>query len=115
VLRNLGVAFGHSLFAYRRLLRGLRKLAFNAERAAADLRDHPEVLTEAIQTILRRERYPEPYEAMKKLARGRQITLADLHEFIGQLDVSAEVREELLALRPETYVGLAAKLARRKE
>jgi adenylosuccinate lyase len=115
VLRNLGVAFGHSLFAYRRLLRGLRKLAFNAERAAADLRDHPEVLTEAIQTILRRERYPEPYEAMKKLARGRQITLADLHEFIGQLDVSAAVRDELLALRPETYIGLAAKLARRKE
>jgi adenylosuccinate lyase len=114
VLRNLGVAFGHSLFAYRRLLRGLRKLAFNAERAAADLRDHPEVLTEAIQTILRRERYPEPYEAMKKLARGRQITLADLHEFINQLDVSAEVRDELLALRPETYVGLAGKLARRK-
>jgi adenylosuccinate lyase len=52
---------------------------------------------------------------MKKLSRGRQITLADLHEFINQLDVSAEVREELLALRPETYVGLAGKLARRKE
>ena len=115
VLRNVGVAFGHSLFAYRRLLRGLRKLAFNAERAETELREHPEVLTEAIQTILRRERYPEPYEAMKKLARGRQITLADLHTFINELDVSDDVREELLALRPETYIGLASKLARRRE
>ena len=115
VLRNVGVAFGHSLFAYRRLLRGLRKLAFNAERAETELREHPEVLTEAIQTILRRERYPEPYEAMKKLARGRRITLEDLHSFINELDVSDDVREELLALRPETYIGLASKLARRRE
>nr|MBP8251718.1 adenylosuccinate lyase [Herpetosiphon sp.] len=80
-----------------------------------ELTAHPEVLTEAIQTILRRERYPEPYEAMKKLARGRQITLADLHDFINQLDVTNEVREELLNLTPETYIGLAAKLARRKD
>lgn len=115
VLRNVGVAFGHSLFGYRRLLRGLRKLSFNEERALHELRDHPEVLTEAIQTILRREHYPEPYEAMKKLARGRQITLPDLHEFINQLDVSEAVREELLALRPETYIGLAGKLARRRD
>jgi adenylosuccinate lyase len=115
VLRNLGVAFGHSLYGYQRLLRGLRKLAFNAEKASAELQAHPEVLTEAIQTILRRERYPEPYEAMKKLARGRQITLADLHEFINQLDVSEAVRAEQLALRPETYIGLAAKLARRRD
>ncbi len=115
VLRNLGVAFGHSLFGYQRLLRGLRKLAFNAEKASAELAAHPEVLTEAIQTILRRERYPEPYEAMKKLARGRQITLADLHEFINQLDVTDSVRAELLALRPETYIGLAVKLARRRD
>ena len=115
VLRNVGVAFGHSLFAYRRLLKGLGKLAFNEQRAIEELNQHPEVLTEAIQTILRRERYPEPYEAMKKLARGRQITLADLHDFINQLDVTNEVREELLALTPETYIGLAAKLARRKD
>lgn len=114
VLRNLGVAFGHSLFAYQRLLKGLRKLAFNAEKAYTELAGHPEVLTEAIQTILRRERYLEPYEAMKKLARGRQITLEDLHNFIDELEVRPEVREELKALRPETYIGLAAKLARKK-
>ena len=58
--------------------------------------------------------YPEPYEAMKALARGRALTLADLHTFIQQLDVSAELKDELLALRPETYVGLAARLARLK-
>ncbi len=115
VLRNLGVAFGHSLFGYRRLLRGLRKLAFNAEQARSELIAHPEVLTEAIQTILRREHFPEPYEAMKQLARGKQITLADLHAFINQLDVRPEVRDELLALRPETYYGLAPELARRRD
>jgi adenylosuccinate lyase len=114
VLRNVGVAFGHSQFAYVRLLKGLRKLRLNEARLAEDLAAHPEVLAEAVQTILRREGYPEPYEAMKALSRGRAMTMADLRDFIGGLAVSEAVKAELLALRPETYTGLAAKLARLK-
>ena len=112
VLRNVGVAFGYSLLAYRRTLKGIGKL-----RAAEDLLRqhvvaHPEVLAEAIQTILRREGYPESYEVLKQLTRGATPTLEDIHEFVDTLNVRSEVKEELRALRPERYVGLAAKLAR---
>jgi adenylosuccinate lyase len=112
VLRNLGVAFGHSLFAYRRVLRGLGKLAVDYHRLQADLRAHPEVLAEAIQTILRRVGYPEPYEALKQLTRGKTLTLEGLHSFIDTLDVDQAVKDELRELTPEEYTGLAARLAR---
>jgi adenylosuccinate lyase len=112
VLRNLGVAFGHSLFAYRRILRGLGKLGVDHGRLLDDLRARPEVLAEAVQTILRREGYPEPYEVMKRLTRGRALTLEQLRAFVDTLDVSESVKEELRALTPEGYTGLAAKLAR---
>ena len=112
VLRNVGVAFGHSLFAYRRLAKGLGKLGVDAERMRADLAAHPEVLAEAVQTILRREGYPEPYEVLKRLTRGRALTLDGLREFVDTLDVSEAVKDELRALTPEGYTGLAAKLAR---
>ncbi len=111
VLRNLGVACGHSLFAYRRMLRGLGKLAVDHGRLLDDLRAHPEVLAEAVQTILRREGYPEPYEVMKRLTRGRALTLEQLRAFVETLDVPASVKEELRALTPESYTGLASKLA----
>ncbi|HWQ13777.1 MAG TPA: adenylosuccinate lyase [Roseiflexaceae bacterium] len=112
LLRNLGVAFGHSLLAYRRAARGLEKVAVDRERLLADLRAHPEVLAEAVQTILRRVGYPEPYEALKALSRGRALTLEALHAFVDELDVPEAVKEELRALTPEGYTGLAAKLAR---
>ncbi len=112
VLRNLGVACGHSLFAYRRLLKGLGKLSVDHARLLADLQAHPEVLAEALQTILRREGYPEPYEVLKGLTRGRAPTLADLHEFIERLDVADGVKAELRALTPEGYLGLAPELVR---
>jgi adenylosuccinate lyase len=112
VLRNLGVAFGYSLLSYRRTLKGLRKVRMDEARLHADLVAHPAVLAEAIQTILRREHYPEPYEALKRLTRGTTPTLHDIETFIDGLDVRDEVKAELRALRPETYVGLAGKLAR---
>jgi adenylosuccinate lyase len=112
VLRNLGVACGHSLFAYRRLLKGLGKLSVDQARLLADLQAHPEVLAEALQTILRREGYPEPYEMLKCLTRGRALTMADLHEFIERLDVADAVKDELRALTPEGYLGLAPELVR---
>ncbi|MBK9943819.1 MAG: adenylosuccinate lyase [Kouleothrix sp.] len=112
VLRNLGVACGHSLFAYGRIARGLGKLGVDAERMLADLAAHPEVLAEAVQTILRREGYPEPYEVLKQLTRGHTLTLARLHEFVDTLDVAEPVKAELRALTPAGYTGLAEKLAR---
>jgi adenylosuccinate lyase len=115
VLRNLGVAFGHGLVAYRRILKGLDKLAVDHDRLLADLQAHPEVLAEAVQTILRRAGYPQPYEALKALTRGRRLSLEDLQQFINELDIEPAVRSELQALSPETYIGLAAKLALLRE
>jgi adenylosuccinate lyase len=112
VLRNVGVAFGHSLLAYRRAAKGLEKVAVSPERLLADLQAHPEVLAEAVQTILRRVGYPEPYEALKAISRGKPLTLEALHAFVETLDVADSVKEELRALTPEGYTGLAAKLAR---
>jgi adenylosuccinate lyase len=112
VLRNLGVAFGHSLFAYRRIQKGLSKLSVDHERLTEDLRAHPEVLAEAVQTILRREGYQQPYEALKGLTRGHALTLGDLRAFIDTLEVSESVKVELRGLTPEGYIGLAPKLAR---
>jgi adenylosuccinate lyase len=114
-LRNLGPALAYSLLAYQRALRGLNKIAPNHSRLAAELDAHPEVLAEAIQTILRRVGYPEPYEALKGLTRGRELTLADLQQFVGGLEVDEQTRAELLALTPQGYIGLAAKLARLRE
>ncbi|MEI7769305.1 MAG: adenylosuccinate lyase [Chloroflexales bacterium] len=111
VLRTMGAAFGYSLIGYQRLLRGLGKVAVRRDVLRADLVDHPEVLAEAVQTILRRVGYPEPYEALKGLSRGRAMTMEDLREFVGGLDVDDAVKAELLALTPEAYVGLAARLA----
>lgn len=112
VLRNIGVAFGHSLLAYRRIHKGLGKLGVNRERLLNDVQSHPEVLAEAIQTILRRENYPEPYEVMKTLTRGHELTPERLNEFINDLAVSDAVKAELRALTPEGYTGLATDLAR---
>jgi len=111
VLRTVGAAFGYSLIGYQRLLRGLGKVAVRREALLADLASHPEVLAEAVQTILRRVGYPEPYEALKGLSRGRAMTMEDLHVFVGGLDVEDSVKNELLTLSPEAYVGLAVRLA----
>lgn len=112
VLRNIGTAFGYSLLGYRRLLKGLDKLEVNTERLRDDLNAHPEVLAEAVQTILRRENYPQPYEALKQLTRGQAITMESLHAFIDTLAVSDAVKAELRALTPETYIGRAVELVR---
>ncbi len=115
VLRNLGIAFGYSLFAYRRMMKGLANVAINKAALRDDLQAHPEVLAEAIQTILRRIGYPQPYEALKEFTRGRALTLDDLHAFIEQLDIDLAIRSEMLALTPETYIGLAARIARLRD
>ena len=107
VLRNVGVPMGHSVIAFHSTLKGLRKLILNNEVLAADLDNTWAVVAEAIQTILRREAYPNPYEALKALTRtNTKMTEETIHEFIQQLNVSDEVKAELMAITPHTYTGI---------
>ena len=112
VERNFGVALSHCLIAYEYLLEGLSQIKINERKIGEDLRNHPEVVTEAIQTILRREGVDMPYEKLKELSRGKKITLADIHQFIDNLPVEDKVKRELKKITPENYIGLAAKIAR---
>lgn len=106
VLRNLGVAMGYAMLSISSVQKGLGKLLVNEEAIEADLNDNWSVLAEAIQTILRREGYPKPYEALRDLTRGNhQINEASLTNFIRGLDVNEAVKTELLMLRPSTYTG----------
>lgn len=112
VLRNLGVPLGHALVAFASITRGLDKLVISKERIHADLDSNWAVVAEGIQTILRREGYPKPYEALKDLTRGNDhVTEKTVSEFIEKLDgVSEDVRKELLAITPFNYVGYVARL-----
>ncbi len=110
VERAFGTAFGHSYLAYISLLKGLGKITVNEAKIKETLVMHPEVITEAIQTILRREGVKMPYEQLKELARGKEITLLDIHEFINNLEINEEIKKELLKITPENYIGLAEKL-----
>ena len=114
VLRNVGVALGQSLLAYRALGRGLDKLELNAAALEADLAANWELLAEPIQTVMRRYGLPQPYERLKALTRGQAgIDAATLHQFIGELELPEAAKAELLALTPATYLGYAEELARR--
>ena len=107
VLRNVGVPMGHGLIAMQSTLKGLRKLILNEEKISADLDNTWAVVAEAIQTILRREAYPHPYEALKALTRtNNKMTQETIHEFIKGLDVSDSVKAELLAITPHSYTGI---------
>ncbi|MFT7381266.1 MAG: adenylosuccinate lyase [Roseivirga sp.] len=107
VLRNVGVPLGHTLIALKSLEKGIIKLELNQKAIDADLEDNWAVVAEAIQTILRREGYPKPYEALKGLTRTNQkITSVVIKEFIQTLDVSAEIKNELLQISPFNYTGL---------
>jgi len=114
VLRNLGVALGHAMLGWTALRQGLAKLDVDENRIAADLDSNWEVLAEAIQTVMRRHGLPEPYEQLKALTRGKTgMTRESLRAFIEGLALPADAKSRLLALTPATYVGLAARLARR--
>ncbi len=107
VLRNIGVPLGHGVIAIESTLKGLRKLILNEKKIAADLDDTWAVVAEAIQTILRREAYPHPYEALKALTRTNQkMTEETIHEFIQGLNVSDTVKAELMAITPHNYTGI---------
>ena len=107
VLRNVGVPMGHSVIAFESTLKGLRKLILNEAKLKEDLDNTWAVVAEAIQTVLRREAYPHPYEALKALTRtNAAITEESIHDFIGGLDVSDSVKAELMAITPYNYTGI---------
>jgi adenylosuccinate lyase len=107
VLRNIGVPLSHSFLALRSIEKGMGKLLLNKDKMHEDLDRNWAVVAEAIQTVLRRENYPQPYEALKALTRGKaSITRQDIHEFIDSLKVAAKVKKELKAITPHNYTGV---------
>ena len=114
VLRNMGVSFGYACVAYDSLLRGLNKIAFDRAVALDEVRNHPEVLAEAYQTILRAAGVENPYEKLRDFTRGRAVTCENLQQFVSRLNVPETVKKQLRAITPENYIGLAEKLAGEK-
>jgi adenylosuccinate lyase len=112
VLRNVGAAAAYTSIAWQALARGLPKLEANAPAIAADLDATTEVLAEAVQTVMRRYGVPEPYEKLKALTRGRGITAEELLRFVDALEIPEDAKARLRALRPSSYTGRAAALAR---
>lgn len=107
VLRNVGVPFGHQLIALKSLQKGLGKLIINEDKIKADLENNWAVVAEAIQTVLRREGFPKPYEALKELTRtNEKITESSIQKFIDTLSISEEIKNELKAISPYNYTGI---------
>jgi adenylosuccinate lyase len=111
VERTFGTAFGHSYLAYLSLEKGLGKIGVNEAKILEELHEHPEVIAEAIQTVLRREGYPIPYEALKELTRGKEVSMDVFAAFIDSLKISPKSKSELKKFTPDTYTGLASKLS----
>jgi adenylosuccinate lyase len=110
VLRNIGVPFAHTLIAFRSLEKGLGKLVINDAKIYEDLENNWAVVAEAIQTILRRENYPNPYEALKDLTRGNnKIDKKAIHQFIDELKIKEDIRKELKKITPQNYTGIEPK------
>ena len=112
VMRNIGLCYGHTNLAFYSLLKGLHKLEINKDRIKNDLDNSWEVVTEAIQTVLRKHLIQDGYELMKELSRGKQITKEDLHKFIDSTDIPSEDKKRLKELTPSSYTGIANKLAK---
>jgi adenylosuccinate lyase len=111
VIRNLGVPVAHTLIAIKSLEKGLEKLVLNEAKLKEDLENNWAVVAEAIQTILRRENYPNPYEVLKDLTRGKSfITKNDIQEFINSLKISTQIKKELKAITPHNYTGVNPKI-----
>lgn len=107
VIRNEGLPLGYTLIALKSLEKGLGKMLLNEDAIAHDLQSNYEVVAEALQTILRREGYPNPYETLKQLTRtGEAMTAESIHRFIDTLDVAPSIKEEMRAISPQTYVGI---------
>jgi adenylosuccinate lyase len=112
VERNFGVAFAHSLIAYDSILKGLLRIKVNPAKAAQQIEEHPEIYAEAIQTILRRENFPNPYELLKTLTRGSKINRLKLNKFVKSLKVNSKIKKEILNSINTGYIGIADKIAK---
>ncbi|MDT4863618.1 Adenylosuccinate lyase [compost metagenome] len=109
VLRNVGVPFAHIIIAFKSIEKGLGKLLLNEAQLQQDLDDNWAVVAEAIQTVLRREKYPQPYEALKELTRGKNaIDQKAIHQFIDKLDIKPALKKELKKISPHNYTGIVA-------
>ena len=107
VLRNIGVPFAHTMIGLLSLNKGINKLLINKENITYDLENNWAIVAEAIQTILRREGYPNPYEALKELTRNNSVIDAkSIHKFIDKLDVSEAIKSELKKITPNNYTGI---------
>jgi adenylosuccinate lyase len=106
VLRNVGVPIAHTVISLKSLLKGLQKIDANIDVIMSDLDNNWQVLAEAIQTILRREKVDKPYEKLKELTRGEKVTKQTIADFIKSLDVKDEVKDEMLKITPSNYTGL---------
>ena len=113
VFRNLGVAFGHTLLALRKLQKGLGKLQVNENALLQDLQSHPEVLAEAVQSVMRSCGVPDSFMKLKEFSRGKQISLEILREFVAKLEIESSQKARLLALLPENYLGKAEEMCER--
>jgi adenylosuccinate lyase len=110
VIRNQGLPVGYSLLAYQNLIKGLERVSVNETAMAIELDSHWEVLAEAIQTILRSVNYPDPYTALKNLTKGQKITPESIKEFVDGLDVGQDVKDRIVQLTPQGYIGVSKKL-----
>ncbi len=112
ILRNIGSGIAYSVIAIKQSITGLSKVHVNEEKLISELKETPEVLAEAVQTILRKNNFENAYETLKGLTRGNNISQKDITEFIKKLEIDTKDKERLLSLTPDKYVGLAEKLAK---
>jgi adenylosuccinate lyase len=106
VIRNIGMPIAHTIISFNSILKGLNKIVVSEDKMKEDLNNHWVVVSEAIQTILRREGYQDPYETMKDLTRGKSVNKETIHDFIESLDISDEIKEEMKKITPENYIGI---------
>lgn len=109
-LRNIGVMLGHTLVSIKQSIIGFNKMDINNQVINSELNENPEVLSEAIQTILRKNEYNDAYEILKKLTRGNKVTLEEIRKFVNELEIASEDKERLLKLTPDKYIGLSEEL-----
>lgn len=112
ILRNIGLGFSYTIIALKQTIKGINKLSVNEKLLREELQSTPEILAEAVQTVLRKNEYENAYEILKGITRGKKITLEEIRDFIKNLDINENDKQILLELEPQNYVGLAEKLAK---
>ena len=110
LLRNIGVSFAHSIISVKQTMKATEKMEANIQELEEDLKNNPEVISEAIQTVLRKNGVANGYEMLKELTRGKRVSIEEFRKFISELEINKEDKEMLLKLTPENYIGLANKI-----